>query len=748
MFRRLNPLGRRPLDRRAYWHVCQVLVGAVAAVATTVPSGMLSASGQPAQAAILTSSNAAATRPGVWFASQAGLTSEDLGALGKGQTPPASLAPAAVPPGDAANPVAINATGTRLIAGITDSSGHPQGAVVLDPRAGSVVGKLSPHASGFAPVAFAADPTDPAIMWAVETDISADFGTASGGEVFRIDVNTLGEMLWATLPSDGANDITPSSAVIAPDGKRLFVGWGDSSSPALPVPRAVPFASVSGYGVDSVPVGSGPNPPVARWTQPGGPVRTGPPTPNNSENGAALPDVTDLAISPDGSQLFVAAVSPAGSLSGPSGALYQLPSTLPSSSTPVPTRLLSPDATSLAEPLAIAVSPDGTTVYAAGVGAQPTNPGNAASFVESFHAEGLTAQTELAVPDIGAGFDPSGINAMAVSPDGKTLIVVGYDQNSSPNQTAAHAIPLLPAGAFGPLGPRVTITSKTPAQDYAPAYGVQGIAITPDQAPVAHLAPAGGIVGAPVTLDASSSTVAFGSIVRYAWSFGDGHTAVTTTPTVAHTYSAPSPGYAVTVTETDSAGNSIPPAPFSSARPVNTSGKTPYLNASFSARTSESVTISSLKPPPSTTTTNTPPPPATTTPPPPAKSTTPAPPTTLTAAAQPPPPQPRRPATPHLVLTPNIGPPGTIVTVSGTGFSPNTVVTVKWSVSVGSLSVRTDAHGNLPPSQLLIVVPDILGPRLALSSSTPAADAAFLVVPNSLQPGGGQGLSVFRSEGP
>jgi hypothetical protein len=610
--------------------------------------------------------------------------------------------------------------------------------VVLDPRNGSVKGTLTPHTSGFAPVAFATDPTEPAIVWAVETNISADLGTATGGLVFRIDLNTLAETLWVTLPSDGGNEITPSSAVITPDGKRLFVGWGDS-------------LSTNGYGVDSVPLDGGPNPAVAVWSQPGGSARSGPPTANNSENGAALPDVTDLAVSPDGTTLFVAAVSPGGLLSGPSGVLYQLPSTLSPNSTPLSTHPFGSIAASLAEPFALAVSPDGTTVYVGGVGAQPTTAGNAESFVDSFKAKGLTAEKELAVPDMGAGFDPSGITGMAIAPDGKTLIVSGYDQNSSPNRTVAHAILLLPAGAMGPLGPRVTIAANIPAEDYAPAYGAQDIAISPDQAPVAHLTPVTGTAGSPVTLDASSSTVAYGSIARYAWDFGDGHTALTTAPTVVHTYGAPSPGYGVTVTETDSAGNSIPPAPFSSPYPVNTAGKTPYLNAGFSARTSEPVPISAPKPPspPPTTTppppTTTPPPPTTTPSPPPPRATLPPPPppTVVTAAPQ----QRRRPAAPHLVLTPNIGPPGTIVTVSGSGFSPDTIITVRWSVSVGSVSVRTDARGNLPPSQLLILAPDILGPRLAVALSTPSAHAAFLVVPNTMEPGGGQGVSLFRSEG-
>jgi hypothetical protein len=677
--------------------------------------------------------------PGVWFASQAGLTSEDLGAVEKGQTPSAPPAPPVLPSGDSANPVAIDTTGTRLIAGVTDASGHPQGSVELDPRTGRVKGTMAPHTSGvtsgFAPVAFAMDPTDPAIAWAVETQISADFGTASAGQVFRIDLTTLAETLWATLPNDGTETITPSSAVITPDGKKLFVGWGDS-------------LSVSAYGVDAVPLDGGPNPPVAVWRQPGGTAQSGPPTANNSENGAALPDVTDLAVSPDGSKLFVAAVSPAGPLSGLSGVLYQLPSTLPSNSKPVPTHPFVSTATSLAEPFAIAVSADGVTVYAGGVGAPPAAGGNAESFVDSFNANGLTGESELAVPDMGAGFDPSGINAMALAPDRKTLIVSGYAQNSSPNQTVAHSIPLLPSGAMGPLGPRVTISASTPAEDYAPAYGAQDVAVTPDQAPVAHLTPAAGTAGSPVTLDASSSTVAYGSIVRYTWNFGDGHAAATTTPTIVHTYSAPSPGYAVTVTETDSAGNSIPPAPFASPRPVNTSGKTPYLNASFSARTSVSVPISAPKPPPSSTTTTTPPAPlpATATPPPPTRTATPPAPTAVTTAPHHPPLRPGRPAVPHLVLTPNIGPPGIIVIVSGTGFSLNATITVRWSVSVGSVTVRTDGHGNLPPAQLLILAPDILGPRLAVASSTPLAQAEFLVVPNTMEPGG-QGLSLFRSEG-
>ncbi len=51
---------------------------------------------------------------------------------------------------------------------------------------------------------------------------------------------------------------------------------------------------------------------------------------------------------------------------------------------------------------------------------------------------------------------------------------------------------------------------------------------------------------------------------------------------------------------------------------------------------------------------------------------------------------------PTLVLNPGVGPPGTIVTVTGTGYRPLTAVTVAWSVSTGSVVITADKNGNLP----------------------------------------------------
>ena len=47
----------------------------------------------------------------------------------------------------------------------------------------------------------------------------------------------------------------------------------------------------------------------------------------------------------------------------------------------------------------------------------------------------------------------------------------------------------------------------------------------------------------------------FGTIVSYQWTFGDGTSSTTSTPTTSHTY-AKAGSYTASVTETDSAGTS------------------------------------------------------------------------------------------------------------------------------------------------------------------------------------------------
>ena len=101
----------------------------------------------------------------------------------------------------------------------------------------------------------------------------------------------------------------------------------------------------------------------------------------------------------------------------------------------------------------------------------------------------------------------------------------------------------------------IDLATGTPGTPITVGMGADGIAITPDQAPIARLSVWGSALGIPTDFDASNSAVAFGSIASYAWAFGDGTTANTTTPTITHTYSAVGT-YTATVTETDSAGTS------------------------------------------------------------------------------------------------------------------------------------------------------------------------------------------------
>jgi hypothetical protein len=69
-----------------------------------------------------------------------------------------------------------------------------------------------------------------------------------------------------------------------------------------------------------------------------------------------------------------------------------------------------------------------------------------------------------------------------------------------------------------------------------------------------------------------------------------------------------------------------------------------------------------------------------------------------------------------------------------------------WSLSTGSVMVRTDASGRLTTT-LVVLIPDILGPRYAVAKGYKAS-APFLVVPDSSQPGGSDDELIYRTEGP
>jgi len=407
----------------------------------------------------------------------------------------------------------------------------------------------------------------------------------------------------------------------------------------------------------------------------------------------------DFAVAPNGSSLFAVSVAQAAG-AAPANFLFAYP--LPFAAGEAPTwsqRLTFGTASQvqLETPTSVTASPDGSTVYVAGNDGTIGTP--APSAVQAFNAADGTPGPVNQVPIQTTGKGPGGVTSEAVTPDGRQLVVAGTDGSNGRTTVYSLGLPSLTLGAANNLG-----------TGFGTLGGPQGLAITPDQAPIAAFSSAAGAAGSASTFNAGGSSVAYGSVNQFHWTFGDGQSQTTGSQTTSHTY-AVAGTYTVTLVETDSAGTSVPPAVGFTFFSVNGPGQTPFRRADVSATVTHQISV----PPPGTT------------------------PTTLPAGT---------PGTPTLVLNPALGPPGTLVTVTGSGFPHSTPITVSWSVSSGSVVISSDASGNLPPTVLPVLVPDVLGPRFAVASSTPAAQAPFLVVPGSAEPGGSQGSYLFRTEGP
>ena len=208
----------------------------------------------------------------------------------------------------------------------------------------------------------------------------------------------------------------------------------------------------------------------------------------------------NIAITPDGATIYVAiprsnSVTPIATATNIAG-------------TPIPTG---------AAPIDVAITPDGTTAFVTDQQGETVIPINTATDVPG---------TAISIPG-----DPTGI---AITPDGKTAYV------SSLNSGTVTPFDV----ATGSVGSPITVGAMP-----------GGLAIAPDQAPIARLSVVAAPLGAASIFDASASTVTYGTIASYAWTFGDGHLSTTTTPTTTHTYAAAGT-YTAAVTETSSGGTS------------------------------------------------------------------------------------------------------------------------------------------------------------------------------------------------
>ncbi|MEO5680099.1 MAG: hypothetical protein ABIS47_10560 [Acidimicrobiales bacterium] len=120
-----------------------------------------------------------------------------------------------------------------------------------------------------------------------------------------------------------------------------------------------------------------------------------------------------------------------------------------------------------------------------------------------------------------------------------------------------------------------------------------------------------------------------------------------------------------------------------------------------------------------------------------------APPTTAPPAALGPvttlPPPPTRPAAgfltgrPEISVSPTVGQTGQAATVTGRGFAPSALVTLRWRPGIGEWTVAAGGDGSFR-TQVLVLPKDVEGPRVLEALGATPASAGYLVVPGSDQP--------------
>lgn len=280
---------------------------------------------------------------------------------------------------------------------------------------------------------------------------------------------------------------------------------------------------------------------------------------NNTVVGVPIPvgqEPLGLAITPDGSQVFVAN-NESFSVSVISTATDTVIDTIQLGVSTNPTVV------------DIAILPDGSRAYVS-----VDDPNDAENNPGQVYI--IDVATHAVTPGPIVGVFPQQI---AASPDGLQVFVVNNNGNLFPNVSTTLS---------------VIDTTTNLIIDTIPLglFDGRALAITPDQAPIARFTFEAGAPGSPTTFDASSSTPsplspASVTIVRYDWDFGDGTTATTSDPIIQHTY-AIAGDYTVVLTVTNSAGTSTTKV---------FTGRTMSRNGGPSAITSMVISISPLNVP-------------------------------------------------------------------------------------------------------------------------------------------------------
>lgn len=160
---------------------------------------------------------------------------------------------------------------------------------------------------------------------------------------------------------------------------------------------------------------------------------------------------------------------------------------------------------------------------------------------------------------------------VTITPDGNTASILDEGEVGTEGDGNAYNASIAFMDLSGSGKDPVIVTTDFP--------DATGAAITPDQAPTARFAYS--VHGLTATFDGSRSTSDVGSVVTWAWDFGDGQEQTTSSPTVTHTYSN-SGTYFVTLTVTNTAGTSTE---------ITFTGKTVSNNGGPSATVTDSITV-------------------------------------------------------------------------------------------------------------------------------------------------------------
>jgi 6-phosphogluconolactonase (cycloisomerase 2 family) len=189
----------------------------------------------------------------------------------------------------------------------------------------------------------------------------------------------------------------------------------------------------------------------------------------------------------------------------------------------------------------IAVSPDGGSVYAAG--RSDDDDDDDENEDEDEHYSGRLFQFTVGQDGGLVAKDPAGLvvpraklGDLALTPTGRTLYAAGGNLHLFDIDSSGRATP------------------KSPP--FFDLFGAVGVAVSPNQAPVASFEasivdPAGSVV----LFDASGAADPDGSITRYDWNFGDGNVLVNGGPAPSHRYAGPG-DYEVRLVVTDNEGAS------------------------------------------------------------------------------------------------------------------------------------------------------------------------------------------------